>query len=63
MEKLKQKNEELEKDNREKETKYLDLYMENSSQHEQIVELQKQLISSGGSILHEVNVPCHSYNP
>ena len=31
LEKLRQRNEELEKENREKESKYLDLYMENST--------------------------------
>ena len=31
---MKGRNEELERDNHEKETKYLDLYMENTSQHE-----------------------------
>jgi len=39
VERLKMRNDGLEKENREKETKYLDLYMENTSQHEQIVQL------------------------
>jgi hypothetical protein len=39
VERLKMRNDALEKENREKETKYLDLYMENTSQHEQIVQL------------------------
>ena len=46
LEKMKARNAELERENHEKETKYLDLYMENSQQHEQIVRLQNQLPTS-----------------
>ena len=42
IEKLKARNEQLEIDNREKENKYLDLYMENTNQHEKIVQLSSQ---------------------
>ena len=40
MDKLRQRNEILEKENKEREMKYVDLYMENSQQHDKIVELQ-----------------------
>jgi len=38
--------EELIRENKEKEQKYLDLYMENSQQHEKIIELQKIIDNS-----------------
>lgn len=40
LEKEKALNISLERENKEKETKYLDLYIENTQQHERIVELQ-----------------------
>ena len=43
MERLKAKIDEVEGEKRDKENKYLDLYMENSQQHEMIVALQSQL--------------------
>jgi hypothetical protein len=53
-EKLKHRIEELETEVKEKETKYLDLYMENSQQHEEIVLLKSQL--KGNPFIHEVTL-------
>ncbi|CDW87673.1 UNKNOWN [Stylonychia lemnae] len=46
IEKLRNRNTELEAELKEKEKKYLDFYIENTRQHEQIVELQNQLQES-----------------
>jgi len=43
VEKLRTKSEEMEREIREKEQKYLDLYMENTQQHEQIIQLQNKV--------------------
>ena len=52
-ERLRQRVEEVEREKRDKENKYLDLYMENTQQHEMIVALQSQLKS--GEQSHDVS--------
>ena len=49
LDKVRKRCDELEKENREKENKYLDLYMENTSQHEQIVTLQSSYSRSNST--------------
>ena len=56
LEKNKCKRAELEAELKDKEHKFLDFYMENTQQHEKIVELQIELQSA--LILSEVKNPC-----
>ena len=44
MEKIKLRNSDLENEVKEKENKYLDLYIENNNQHEEISKLKEQIV-------------------